>query len=482
MRPPGARGPAAWLAAASVALAALPLAGCLALGPAYRRPELALPATYSQATLEGAVPDAWWEAFRDPALDALEQEALAANQDLAAAAARVEEARALAGIARADRFPQLTAQVSGNRSRLSQETAELPPGFDLTFDRFDATVDLTFELDFWGRLRRASQAARAELLASQGGWRNVRLGLEADVADAYFDRSTFDRQLAIARETLDSRRESVRLQRVRYDAGSISELDLAQAEAELAATEATVPVLERQVRQTEDRLTVLLGRIGGAAVQAAAVGLEAGPGGVELPAIPAGLPSELLVRRPDVAAAEQRLIAANARIGAARAAYFPAISLTGYAGSESAELSGLFRAGTSIWGAALDLLEPIFNAGRTRRQVEAQTALQRQALAAYVKAVQTAFADVEDGLVARSTGIAQREALARQVEALGRARRLAVLRYEAGDASYLEVLDAERNLFRAQLDLAGARRGELGAAITLFKALGGGWEAKAPGF
>ncbi len=458
---------------ALAALAALPLAACTALGPDYSRPELPLPGSYSAAApAEAALPDRWWGLFGDPTLDRLVTEALGANQDLAAAAARVEEARALAGIARADRYPTVAGTVTGSRTRLSKETLNLPPEvvIPLEIDRYRAAANISYELDFWGRLRRLAEAARAELLASEEGRRNVELALVSEVTAAYFDLLAFDHQLAIVRETLGSRGESVRLQRLRFEHGTISELDLAQAEAELAATEATVPALERAVRQTEDRLAVLLGRIGGTVERGGALS------GVAPPEVPVGLPSALLARRPDVLAAEQRLAAANARIGAARAAYFPSISLTGYAGTESAELASLFASGTGVWQAALGLVEPIFNAGRTRRQVEAARARERQALAAYTKAVQSAFAEVEDALVARRTGAEERAVLARQVEALTRARRLAGLRYEAGESSYLEVLDAERSLFRAELELSRARRSELDAAVDLMRALGGGWE------
>jgi outer membrane protein, multidrug efflux system len=461
------------LALALATPAALVLTACTALGPDYERPALPLPESYSAAApAEAALPDRWWTLFGDPALDRLVTEALAANQDLAAAAARVEEARALAGIARADRFPEVTGTATGSRTRLSKETLNLPPEvvIPLEIDRYRAAVNVSYELDFWGRLRRLAEAARAELLASEEGRRNVELALVSEVAAAYFDLLAFDHQLGIVRDTLGSRGESVRLQRLRFEHGTISELDLAQAEAELAATEATVPALERAVRQTEDRLAVLLGRIGGTVERGGALS------GVAPPEVPVGLPSALLARRPDVVAAEQRLAAANARIGAARAAYFPSISLTGYAGSESAELSSLFASGTGVWQAALGLVEPIFNAGRTRRQVEAARARERQALAAYTKAVQSAFAEVEDALVARRTGAEERAVLARQVEALSRARRLAGLRYEAGESSYLEVLDAERSLFRAELELSRAQRDELEATVDLMKALGGGWE------
>ncbi|HEY3121168.1 MAG TPA: efflux transporter outer membrane subunit [Vicinamibacteria bacterium] len=452
------------------ALVALSFSACVSLGPRYRRPQLPLPPAYSEGGSEEAIPDAWWSLFDDPALDRLVAEALSANQDLALAAARVEEARALAGLADADRWPQLSLSAEVSRSKLSAETSHLPPGIPLENSRFRVAPTVSYEVDFWGRLRQLSAAARAELLASEEGRRNVRLAVAADVAAAYFDLVAFDRQLAIARETLRSRQESARLQRVRFEAGTISGLALAQARAELASAESTVPVLERQGRQTENRLAVLLGRTGGTTERA--FGLDA----LASPPVPVGLPSELLVRRPDLLAAEQRLIAANARIGAARAAYFPAIALTGAAGSESAQLASLLTSGTGIWQAAVSLVQPIFNAGRTRRQVQATRARERQELAVYTRAVQSAFAEVEDALVARRTSAAEREALGRQVAELGSARRLALLRYQGGDASYLEVLDAERSLFRAELDLTAARRDELTASVNLFSALGGGWE------
>jgi multidrug efflux system outer membrane protein len=461
------RARARWLAA-GVALA---LAGCASAGPDYARPGLGLPQEFSTPPVGGAAPDDWWTLFGDGELDALVAEALAANQDLAAAAARVEEARALAGVARAERWPRLDAGASGSTTRLSAATLGLPDDVEIEFEAYRAEVGLSFELDFWGRLRRAHEAARAELLASEEGRRNVRLAVVADVAGAWFELGGLERQLALARRTVETRREFAQLERLRFDAGTISDLELSQAEAELAAAEAAVPQLERAVRQTASRLGVLLGRFGGARL---AGGLPL-PGA--LPTVPVGLPSELLLRRPDVAAAEQALVAANARIGVARAALFPSIALTGSYGSQSGELGDLLSSGTTVWQAALGLLQPIFHGGQLRRQVAASEARQRQALAAYAKATQAAFAEVEDALVARRTLADERAALARRVEALGRARRLAALRYDAGDATYLEVLDAERNLFRAELELVGAERAEAAAAVALFKALGGGWPA-----
>ncbi|MEO8503834.1 MAG: efflux transporter outer membrane subunit [Acidobacteriota bacterium] len=458
----------------ALALAGLSLSACLTLGSNYSRPEMKLPGKYDGTTTGTPAPisDTWWKAFGDPALDRLMDEAVAANQDLAAAAARVEESRALYGETQAERYPEVYLGFSGTRSKLSQQTSQLPPTADLTTTRVRATANLAYEFDFWGRYANASKAARAELVASEAGRRSVLVALQSDVVDAYIDLLAFDHQLAVTRRTSDSRVDSVKLQQVRYDAGSISELDLAQAQAELATTEAAAPALQILIRQTEDRLAVLLGRIGGEIARAPETQLT-------LPEVPAGLPSDLLTRRADVAAAEQHLVAQHALIAVARAGYFPSISLTAFGGSESKDLAGLFSTPTNIWQAAASLLQPIFQAGKVTRQVEAARAREKQALAGYAKTVQTAFAEVEDSLAARALGTVRREALARQVEALDRARRLASLRYEAGDSSYLEVLDAERSLFQAELQLSGARRDELQAAVTLFKSLGGGWPASA---
>lgn len=465
------------------ALAVATLTACGTLGPNYKRPELALPPSYSAALpaeASAGVPDAWWNLFGDTVLDRLEGEALAANQDLALAAGRVEEARAFLGLTHANRFPEVSAGASGSRSRLSRQTAQLPPEVPLETTRISVSADVSYEFDFWGRYARATEAARADLLATEEGQRNVRLGVAAGVATAYLDLLALDRQLAIARETFTTRQDAVRLQQVRYDSGTISELDLAQAQAELAATEATIPVLARARRRSENALGVLLGRIGGAIEPNPGSGGAGGLAALTLPPVPGGLPSELLLRRPDVVAAEQGLVAANARIGQARAAYFPSFTLTGSLGQESSTLGDLLSSGAGVFRAALGLVQPIWNAGRTRREVEGATARQHQALAAYLRAVQSAYADVEDALIARSTGTGEREALERQTEALARALHLSQLRYDAGESSYLEVLDAQRGLFRAQLDATRARRDELAAAVGLFKALGGGWKGSTP--
>lgn len=458
-------------AVVSAGVALLCALGCSTLRPDYQRPAVALPESFSEPGLvaSGTATEAWWKFFGDATLDGMVAEALERNQDLAAAAARIDEARALAGLVHAERFPQVSGSAAASRSRISADTAQLPPEVPVETTRLRVGVDLTYEIDFWGRIKAATAAARATLLASEHGRRALELAVSGEVVAAYLDLAALRREHGLAEETLASRTEAVRLQRLRFDAGTISELDLAQAQAELAATEATVPGLERALRQTETRLLVLLGRFGGR------VAVEPNLEALVLPEVPVGLPSELLLRRPDVLSAEQGLVAANARVATARAAYFPLISLTAGGGTESRQLSDLLSSGTGVWQAALSLVQPIWNAGRTKRQVEAARARERQALAVYLKAIQTSLAEVEDALAARRAATDEREALERQAEALGRARYLANLRYEAGDSSYLEVLDADRNLFQAQRAALRARRDERVAAVNLFRALGGGW-------
>ena len=446
-------------------LSTLGLAAC-SFAPKYERPDLPMPETYSVAASTDTIPLDWWTLFGDTTLNALVEEALAANQDLAAAAARVEQARAIAGVAKSELYPVITAGGSGSRTQIAERTAGAAEN---PFNSFDLIGAISYELDFWGKLRNASKAARNEMLATAEGRRNVELAVTADVVSTYFDLLSFDRQLMVARSTLASRRDAVRLQQLRYDAGAISQLDLAQAQAELASTEATVPVFEREMRQTENRLGVLLGRIGGSVVRGDS--LDA----IGAPEVPVGLPSEIIARRPDVLAAEYRMIASNANIGVARSAYLPSIALTGYAGWESNDLSALIMKNTDIWSASVSVFQNIFAPGRTKRQVELAWGLQRETLADYIKSVQVAFAEVEDALVARRTSVTVREAEDRELAARTRAMELAQIRYDAGDSSYIEVLDAQRQLFQAQLLRTAARRGELHSSVLLFKALGGGW-------
>lgn len=461
----------------AVALFGAALAGCASLAPDYERPAAKLPAAWS-GTPAGAVPapgERWWTLFDDPALERLVDEALRHNQDLRLAVARVDEARALARVADAERYPALDAQGTVDRSRRSESTAsQFPAGTPLTTDNYRATLNASYELDLWGRVRNANEAARAELLATQAAQETVRLAVAADVAQAYFSLVALDAQIAATARLLELRLDDLELQKVRYRQGLIAEFELKQLEAEVAANRAELPALQRSREVEEAALTVLLGRSPRAVmesrVQPAA---EAPPPPL---VVPEGLPSDLLLRRPDVAAAEQRLIAANARIGVARAQLFPGVKLTGYLGSESASLSDLFTGPAGIWQLAAGLTQPIFQGGRLFGEVEATEARQRQAVAEYQKAVQNAFRDVRQALARQTRSREIFEAEGERIAALQDTLRLARTRYELGISSQLEVLDAERNLLRAAVSREAALRDQRNAVTDLVRALGGGWE------
>jgi multidrug efflux system outer membrane protein len=451
-------------------LVAMALFSC-AVGPDYRRPAVEAPAGWRELSGDShaVINEQWWTVFGDEQLDRIIQIALAENKDVQIAAARIEEARALVAATRADQFPQLNVEAGASRSRGSAAATQAPPGTNLTASRYRVAADLSFELDLWGRLRRSTEAARATLLSTEYAERVVRLALVSQVAQSYFDLRSLDLQLGIATRTLKTRRETLRLVRKRFEGGVVSELDLQQAEGEAATAEAAVPALERRIVQRENELSVLLGRNPGAISRGRDLF------DVAVPDVPVSLPSDLLGRRPDILSAEQTLVAANANIGVARAAYFPRISLTGLLGVESVELSNLFSREARAWQLATNLAAPIFTAGRTRGQVQAATARQRQALYDYLRTIQTAFREVEDSLVARRTFSEQQQAQNSQVQALRRSLRLAQLRYVNGYSSFLEVLEAQRALFNAELQLVEVQQSRFAATIDLIKALGGGW-------
>lgn len=453
-------------------LLSLALTAC-AVGPDYSRPKFDLPA--STPTQQASVASDWWQQFHDPVLDQLISEALQHNQDLALSAAQVDEAAALAGIARAQLLPSLAANAGYQRARTSAETTTA--GSPLVSDVRTANLTASWELDLWGKLRRSNEAARATLAASQYNRDAARLSLSAQVAQTYFQMRAFDAQLDIAKRTLDSREASLLLRQKRFKGGMTSELDMRQAESEAASARATIPQLSKSLQQTETALAVLLGRsprelLEGKLQRGQAIDLLTVP-----PSIPADLSSSLLERRPDLAAAEAQLIAANARIGVAKAAYFPSISLTGALGSQSLSMETLFSGATRTWSFVGNATAPIFNFGQTGLNVDAASARQRQALAQYQKSVQTAFKETQDALVASSSAREVQEAQTTQLTALNRALHLATLRYDNGYSSYLDVLDAERNTFQAELNLVNAQLDRLNAAISLYKALGGGWES-----
>ncbi|TCP13585.1 multidrug efflux system outer membrane protein [Crenobacter luteus] len=459
--------------------AAVALSAC-AVGPDYQRPGVELPDSWTSApaagpgAAEAAALDArWWERFGDAELSRLIDEALAHNRDLVAAAARVDEAAALSSQARAALLPRLDANAGYSRGRRSAETST--PGSPLVSDVRSANAVLSWEADLWGGLRRGNEAARAEFAASRYSREASRLAIAAQVADSYFQLRAFDAQLQIARDTLNTREQTLKLQERRFKGGVTSALDLRQAEAEAAAARAAVPTLEQSVGQTERALSVLVGKSPRTLATPPARGKTLAALAIP-PAVPAGLPSELLARRPDLAAAEARLVAANARIGEARAAYFPSIKLTAQTGSESLALASLFSGPARTWAFVANLAMPVFDFGATAARVDAANARQRQALAGYEKAVQDAFRETFDALQAQGTSADAEAALATQARALRDTLRLARLRYDNGYSNYLEVLDAERGVYRAEQALIDARLTRLRAVLALYKAMGGGWQ------
>ena len=446
-------------------------AGC-SLAPAPEPPSLAAHESWRAPggrAATAAVSDEWWRDFGDPRLDALEAEGLAANHDLALAISRIEESRALAKAAGADRLPAVALEAGAARTRLSEKSGAVAPGGDPVFDSGRVAASVSFELDLFGRARNQAEAARQDLLAATSTRDAVRLAVVSDIASSYFDLAGLDRQSAVTRETIETRRRNERLVRDRFEGGQVSRLDFERARAERASAEAALPEIERRRRASENRLATLLGGM----PRAIERGKELEQ--IALPEIPVDIPSELLLRRPDVAVAEARLAAASARVGQARAALFPSIGLTGYYGRESTELSSLFHPAALVWQAAAGLLQPIFQGGRNRALVAASRARQEQAVIGYLATAEGAFRDVEDALFANQTRRERRVALAEQSAALTAAAGLARDRYEEGESSFLEVLDVDRSRLVAELELAAARRDELVAAVDLYRALGGGY-------
>lgn len=450
------------------------LAGC-SLGPDYVRPAAELPEAWRDAPAQGKpiAIERWWTVYGDTTLDRLVEEALTGNQDLALATARLDEARALARVADAELLPSVDAAFQRDRSRRSDSTATRFPGA-LENNNYRAQLNVSYELDLWGRLRGTAKAAQAELLATAAARETVRLALTAGVAQSYYALLALDAQVAATRRSLALRQDNLRLQRIRAQAGLTDDFALRQLEAEVAAAQAQLPALERRRSAEETALGVLLGRSPRALINDG-ISRGADSGSLATPVVPADLPSDLLLRRPDVAGAEQQLIAANARIGAARAALFPRIGLSGYLGSESAALSNLFSGPAQIWSLGFALAQPIFQGGRLFGEVEAVEARERQALAQYLKTLQNAFRETRDALVAQARAREVFDAESTRAAALAESLRLARIRYENGLTSQLEVLDAERNLLSAELNRAEALRTQRAAVADVVKALGGGW-------
>jgi len=457
-----------------VLMLALSLSGCL-MGPDYRRPELEMPAQVrgeQDASRESVGDLGWWQVYQDPALDTLIRQALERNLDLRIATTRIEQARAAAGVSRLQQLPQLDA--SGSAQRRQSAESELSPGQDRIGERGAAAVNLSWELDLWGRLRRLNESARAELLASEYARRGVTNSLVADVATAYFSLQSFDRRLDITRRTLATREDFLKLTRAQFQRGVVSGLDVATAEAQLATAQANQPALERQQAQAEHQLSLLLGGNPDAVARSASQAITP-----PVRPMPAGLPSALLQRRPDIQQSEQTLVAANARIGAAKAALFPTISLTGSFGVLSTDVSRLFSGPAETWSAGVSLLQPLLSAERNLYQVDLADARKREALLVYEKTVRNAFREVADAVVARDKSQSVLQAQQQQVDALRRAVDISKARYKAGYSSYFDVISADRDLFNAELSQDAARLDAQLTVVQLYRALGGGWQTAA---
>jgi multidrug efflux system outer membrane protein len=456
---------------------AMSVVGCT-VGPNYRRPVVATPTAFRGD--RRPAPDAasladlkWFEVFSDPRLQELIRTALDRNHDIREAAARVEAARANLGITRSNQFPTIDAGVSATATRAAASgSVPLPPGVDQTRTIGTASIGLSpFEVDLWGRLRRATEAARADLAASEEARKAVTSVLVADVATAYFTLLELDLELAIARRTLSVREDSLALIRNRERGGLGTLLDVRQGEQLVYGAAQVVPNLEQLIEQTENQISFLLGGAPGAVPRNRALTDQVQP-----PAVPAGLPSALLDRRPDIRAAEQNLVAANAIIGVARAAYFPRISLTGLLGFQSDQLSSLFTGPARIWQFVPQVTQPIFTAGRLGSNVRLAEAQQQIALVQYERAIHGAFRDVSDALIEYQK---VREIRAQQEQLVATLRdrsRMSYVRYLGGIDTLLNALDADRDLFDAELRLAQTTRDELLAVVQLYRALGGGWQ------
>lgn len=453
---------------------ALTLAGCMSLAPKYERPAAPVAPSFPEvarasgtalpvATLEAPANLAWQRFFADARVRQLIELSLANNRDLRVAILKIEQARAQYRIARADRLPRLSAIFSGSR----QTTGENAPISSI----YQAGLGVSaFELDLFGRVRTLSQAALAQFLATEEARRTTQISLVASVANTYLTLLADDELLAITRETLKSREESDRLTRLRLKNGVVSKLEVQQSVSLVETARATLAQLQRQRAQDANLLTLLVG-------QPIPENLPAGAtlAATDLPELPAGLPSDLLVTRPDIRGAEQQLIAANANIGAARANYFPRIALTGSAGSASTELSGLFSSGSFGWNFAPQAILPLFDLARIGAGVNAARAGRDIAVAQYEGSIQTAFREVADALAGQATFSEQLRAQ-RAVAAAEQDRyNLSELRYKSGAASYLDLLDAQRSLFQAQHLAVQANLQRLQNQVTLYRVLGGGW-------
>jgi multidrug efflux system outer membrane protein len=452
--------------------------GC-AVGPNYKRPGVAVPTNFRApeplppAQAESIADLKWFEVFKDDKLQDLIRTALERNYDLRDAVARVEAARAVLGVQRSFQYPNFAAGAALDINRLSRDGATPIPRLqsqDRTFGTAALQL-LSFEIDIWGRLRRATEAARAGLLGAEENRKAVVTTLVSDVATSYFALRELDYELEISRRTLQTREQSLDLTKSRQLGGVSTLLDLRQSEQLVYSAAETIPQIQKQIEETENEISLLLAQNPGGILRGRSLTEQIFP-----PEVPAGLPSALLQRRPDIRAAEQGLIAANAEIGVARAAYFPTVSLSGFLGGASTQLTSLFSGPNTTWNLVPQVTQPIFTAGRIKSNVRLAQAERDRALIQYERAIQTAFTEVSDALIAHQRVREAREKQEALVGALTDRLRLAYLRYRGGVDTQLNALDADRDLFQAELDLARIRLQEVLAVVQLYKALGGGWQ------
>jgi multidrug efflux system outer membrane protein len=456
------------------------LTGCT-VGPNYVRPTVQVPGNFRapeplpSSDAASLADEKWFEVFKDEKLQDLIHQALKDNYDLRDAVARVGQARANLGITHSNQLPQLSAGGDLEFTRLSRDGSfPLPASFVPSQNRNwgQGSLNLlSFEIDIWGRLRRATEAARANLLNAEENRKAVVTTLVSDVATNYFDLLQLDYELQISQRTLETRRESLRLTQERQGGGVATLLDLRQAEQLVSTAAETIPTLQQQIEQKENQINLLLGKNPGEVTRGLSFLEQELP-----PEVPAGLSSALLERRPDIRAGEQALIAANANIGVAKAAYFPQLSLSGLLGGQSSQLVSLFSGPHSTWSFVPQVTQPIFAGGRLKSNVKLAEAERESAVVQYQKSVQTAFAEVSNALIAHQRTRESRLEEERLVLALQDRKRLAYIRYRGGVDTQLNALDADRDLFQAELDLAQIRLNELLSVVQLYKALGGGWQ------
>lgn len=458
------------------ALVTLLLAACT-FGPNYRRPDLSVPAAYEFEPKDAAatINTDWWKQFNDPVLDQLIVEALANNKSVKQAAANVAQAAALLTETQSQFFPQIGYDASASRQQFSADVIANRAVLSRKQTSYSVLASASWEIDLWGRIRRQTESAQANVLATDEARRGVILSLVGQVANNYLTLRALDEQLSVARRTLGTYEESLRLFELQFKYGVVSQMNVAQAQSQYETAAAQIPAIEQEIVTTENAICILLGRNPGRIARGAALT------DMKLPSTPADLPSRLLERRPDVAQSEQQLISANAQIGAAKALYFPTISLTGALGAASPDLSNLFKDPTRIWNYGGSVLGPIFTGGAITAQVRQAEGAQQAALYDYEKTVQSAFADVENSLITRQKSDEKLQAQQRLVDALNQYSELARLQYKGGYVPYSTVLQAEQQLFPAQLTLAQYRAQLYSSAVGVYLALGGGWVTLADG-